>query len=712
MSGTMDGRADSSGRVYQASGDQHIVEHHHHGGAGPATWVGTESVRQPIGGRAPLALRDRTELMHTLRAAMAPGVHNQVYVLHGMGGCGKTAVARALFQLATTESQRIGFWVNAADRTSLRSGMLAVAADRGATEGQLNAARNGLRAPADLVWERLAESESPWLLVLDNADTPEVLQEGGWLRASPRGTVLVTTRRATPHWWPHAQLHHVGVLPREAAAQVLCDLAPETGTIEQATEVADRLGRLPLALTLAGGFLSQQIIDPWTMTKYGQHLEGQGRVDLIDQGANALVPQDDRHLIARTWQLSLNALSSQGVQEATSLLRLLACFGPDPLPLALLNGRQIDAVVPRARAEVALRGLLDQSLTGMVDAGVRCLQTHAVVLDSVRAGMSHEQVTQLTDAAAKILGAVVPAVPERGPKDLKTGLLAPHILALLSHSTDASVVAAALDVAIRLACALHRSGDYLSAWELASTSAAVAGPLLGPEHHLVLSAHARAGRALFRLGRFVESEKLLRRVLEDRERLLGTDHPDTLESYFAINHPLQQLGRRTEGIALLQRAAEGRERVLGKEHPLTLQSRAILLEYLPLDVLADEVDGAAMPLPQVCALHLGPDHSVTLGARLSYGYALFRLGRLEEAVGGARTVAKDYERCHGPDYALTLSAQLQYALIRAGLGDTLSAVELMATVADRREQSLGAEHPYTTKARELLAEFRARLGHH
>ncbi|QCN85525.1 hypothetical protein DDJ31_11325 [Streptomyces griseoviridis] len=31
MTGGMDGRAEDRGRVYQASGDQHISEHHHHG---------------------------------------------------------------------------------------------------------------------------------------------------------------------------------------------------------------------------------------------------------------------------------------------------------------------------------------------------------------------------------------------------------------------------------------------------------------------------------------------------------------------------------------------------------------------------------------------------------------------------------------------------------------------------------------------------------
>ena len=48
MSSAMEGRADSQGRVYQASGDQHITEHHHHGvevsGAGP------DSVRRPAFG--------------------------------------------------------------------------------------------------------------------------------------------------------------------------------------------------------------------------------------------------------------------------------------------------------------------------------------------------------------------------------------------------------------------------------------------------------------------------------------------------------------------------------------------------------------------------------------------------------------------------------------------------------------------------------------
>ncbi|WP_425244679.1 tetratricopeptide repeat protein [Streptomyces citrinus] len=172
---------------------------------------------------------------------------------------------------------------------------------------------------------------------------------------------------------------------------------------------------------------------------------------------------------------------------------------------------------------------------------------------------------------------------------------------------------------------------------------------------------------------------------------------------------MQQLGHAAEGVTLLQRATDGRERVLGKEHPLTLQSRAHLLEFLPITDLAVEVDGAMMPLPQECALHLGPDHAVTLGSRLSYAFSLVRLGRFEAAVEDARQVAQDYERCHGPNYALTLSAQFLYARVLAALGELEPAVELMALVAHRREQSLGDQHPYTARSYELLEELRAKV---
>jgi tetratricopeptide (TPR) repeat protein len=661
-----------------------------------------------------------------LREGLAPDRSAEVHVLHGMGGCGKTAVAQALFDIATREHGRVGLWINAADRAGLRSGMLAAAADRGARDGELLGARQGHRPAADLVWDYLDRSPEPWFLVLDNADDPTILREGNWLRASPRGTVLVTTRRAAARWWPGAELQHIGVLPREDAARVLCDLAPHCGTVAQAAEVADRLGRLPLALTLAGGFLAGQVIEPWTMDLYGRRLDDGERVELIDRGADVLTDEDPRHLVGRTWQLTLDSFEERGLPEAVALLRLLARLAPEPLPLSVLNRPEIGAVLPPSRTQVALTALLDHSLTQLVDLdGLRCAHSHGVLLDSVAAGTPRQDVEVLDTTAARLLEAAVPATPQPGPYDPRLRLLAPHALALLRRTADPALAAGALRVATRLAVALHRTGDYMSAWETADAAAALAARTLGEEHRLVLAARGRCGRSLFRLGRYDEAEDLLRGVRAAQVRLFGADDPDTLDTGHGLQLVLGNHGRRDEAVALLRSVVAGRQAVLGPWHPATLRSRVSLLALLTAPELAaedaaeaDSGTGAAadhgddtaagtglLALPGVCARHLGPDHAVTLSARHNHARVQFVLGRFQAADDEIGQVVEDYRRVLGPEYPAVLAAQQLQAQTRAALGDAETGIRLMTEVVAARTHSLGAGHHFTVVSRDLLAEL-------
>ena len=108
----------------------------------------------------------------------------------------------------------------------------------------------------------------PWLLVIDNADDPQILggpdpgtgvAEGrGWLRPilPSSGSVLVTSRDGNAvSWGPWCVRHRLTVLPAEEAADVLADYAghlPRLGSDTDASALAERLGGLPLALRIAG----------------------------------------------------------------------------------------------------------------------------------------------------------------------------------------------------------------------------------------------------------------------------------------------------------------------------------------------------------------------------------------------------------------------------------------------------------------------------
>ncbi|MFE5815564.1 tetratricopeptide repeat protein [Streptomyces sp. NPDC056479] len=665
----------------------------------------------PLVGRAPGVLRDRDELREVLGAAAA-GPGGEVHVLHGLGGCGKTALAYWLFSETVRDHGRVGFWVNASERMSLRAGMLAVAGDRGAAAGELAAAAAGQRAAADLAWHHLDHSADPWLLVLDNADDPSILEDGAWLRISPRGIVLVTTRHATTHLWrqPGMTRHGIGVLPLDDAAQVLCDLAPDAGDLRSARKVAARLGRLPLALTLAGSHLAHQLLESWTMDEYDRKLD-EASTGLVDRGATGYGRGESRHLVSRTWQLSLDTLAANGLPQATPLLRLLSYWAADPVPLSLLAGAargQVELDGPQTglqadSLEPALMGLLDHSLAEIVEArGVRCVQVHGVLLDSVAAGVPEAQATALAEAAADLLEA---ALPEHGVESpqvrSRLALLAPHATALLRRAPSESTAA----LAVRTARHVFESGDFAAALELAPGVVARSEEVLGNEHPLVLEARHVQALALYRMGDYAASEALERSVLERRELLLGPDHPDTLRSCLNLTWPLFLRERIEEAAQWAYRALEGQRRVLGEGSPETLSTWTYVIELMPYLEDGHEFELEAATLLRTCEQVFPPDHVTTMAARHSYAEGLRVLGRYVEAEPLAHRVLADRTRFQGPDHPLTLSALCLKARVERGLGRIDDAVVTLGEVIARRERVLGPEHPFVVENREWLAQW-------
>jgi NB-ARC domain len=229
--------------------------------------------------------RDRSEILTTLASASSDA---RVWVLHGLGGSGKSRLAlEAAFQAQQRGTEV--WWISAAELSGLISGMRSLGRRLGMTDAELEH-----EDIADVIWGRLAvRRDPPWLLVIDNADDPHMLAspgghvaEGrGWLRPifGDSGMVIVTSRDGNwASWGPWCRLIRVGMLSVDDGAAVLADSAGDDaalGGAEDARMLASRLGGLPLALKMAGAYLAEsaaiprQFADSGTIRTYRQYLD-------------------------------------------------------------------------------------------------------------------------------------------------------------------------------------------------------------------------------------------------------------------------------------------------------------------------------------------------------------------------------------------------------------------------------------------------------
>ncbi|MFJ6609105.1 tetratricopeptide repeat protein [Streptomyces sp. NPDC091289] len=264
-----------------------------------------------------------------------------------------------------------------------------------------------------------------------------------------------------------------------------------------------------------------------------------------------------------------------------------------------------------------------------------------------------------------------------------------------------------LECTLRLAVALHRAGDYASALSVAQDAVAHGTDVLEANHPAVIAIRRRAGRTLYRLGRYEEAEEAHRRALTDCTAVFGAHAVETLEGCAGLSPVLAWVrDQKDEAMALTRRVVEGRTATLGATHPSTLIARTHLLEFAAGPEMAPD---SGAELVSDCHSEVGPDHPITLDAELNYGFALVAAGHQNRALPLVRTVVAGSERTYGIDHPKTLAARSLLSRVLGELGRFQEAAEQAELVADARARVLGAGHPWTQWSLDRLAERRRAL---
>jgi tetratricopeptide (TPR) repeat protein len=471
--------------------------------------------RQLVTLRAQLEARQRA-------AALVPAA-----ALYGMGGVGKTQLARAYAHRYRRHYQ-LGWWIPAHSPLAASTALAELAARLGAPVELPQAEQ------LTYLGEALAERDG-WLLIFDNASDPAALER--FVPAAGQGHVLVTSRSSA--WQGVADPVPVELLSPEAAAGLL---AERTGDRDHqaAVRLAEELGRLPLAVEQAAAYATQQRLSLAAyLTMFRER-----RAELLARGQ----PLAYEGTVAAAFTLALDQLQRHD-PAALQLLELCALLAPDEIPVgSLLDQAPLLAEPLASVASDHLRrgetlGVLYQAamLTPDVDDTARLHRlVQAVTLDRLAAQDRPERVT----TAVAVLAAAFPAQPWEATQWPVCARLFPHGATVVDHARDQRLVTASLGEL------LHRMGSYVWGRGLGLPRAReLLDHAVRVRQQLHPGAHLDTARSLNNLANVVQDQgehpkagELYAQALAMFRQLLEGDDPRTAMALDNLATTLYRLG--------------------------------------------------------------------------------------------------------------------------------------------------------------------------
>ncbi|ETI21604.1 hypothetical protein G647_07951 [Cladophialophora carrionii CBS 160.54] len=623
-------------------------------------------------GRQLLADRVKEQL------GQASGGEHRIVALYGLGGSGKTQ-----FCLRYAESNRASywgvFWIDASTRENAEAGfaLLGLQAGKGSTFA------------AGKYW--LSQSPKPWLLVLDNADDPD-LDISEFIPAGAHGHVLITTRNPNVAIYATAGSFRLqGLDPEEAITLLLrsaypSDHASETGAAKRslAQSIAAELGYLAIALDHAGATIRRKV---YTLEKYLHFYLGY-RHRLLSSPKSISADEAD---VITTWEIPFRRIEkreSVEYKDAVVLMHIFAFLHFESISehifrvswAASENNSSSDVLLPdllrldsscsdeaQIRLRRAIGVLCDYSIIDH-DVEREVCSLHPVIHRWARTRLSDgEQLVSWLDCTIKLLVRCISPNLEASGRRFRRHLL-PHIESCLQmlefHTPSFPQTRERADQMERFAWVYAESGGWKSALGLQTKIIDYRARTLGRTHEDSLRAQRSLSQIHWNLFNVQAALDIQHQILKARwwsrpsiVYWASPWMPDHISYCIALDDLTQTLwlaGRRDLSKWTGERAVNG------------------LLK------------------------RIGPDDPRTLNAMFNLGRTYLHIGDLEKAHKLLSTVLLKRKRLFGQNHPDTLMARNELGMSFCARKERLGVAERLVTnVHEARKQVLGEEHAYT-----------------
>jgi tetratricopeptide (TPR) repeat protein len=590
--------------------------------------------------------------------------------LSGLGGMGKTQTAIEYAYVYRAE-YRVVLWSVADSRDALLSGFAAFAQLLDLPEK----VEKDLSVVAAAVRGWL-ESNSGWLLILDNVDSIEDLLMISQFAPNAGGHVLITTRlQATGGI---AELVELNKMTPDEGARFLLRRAKQNTGHASAREISVEVDGLPLALDQAGAFIEET---PSTFKEYLDLYRAEGAALRGRRGK--LAP--DHASVTITFSLAFAKLAEAN-PAAADVVRGCAFLAPDAIPEEVFTqagaewGEPIASVAARPR--LWLEAIEEAGKFALIrrDAVNKSLYIHRLVQEVVKDQMDAETRRTWAERAVEALDGVFPGV------EFQTW---PQCERLSAHVKIAAYLVEGFGSASAEAARLfNESGLYLleraqyhEAEPLLRRAITTYEKTLGPEHPSTALSLNNLAELYREQGRYAEAEPLHRRAIAIREGALGPGHPDVAQSLNNLALLYGRQGRYDEAEPLHRRALIIREEALGPEHPDSAGS----LNNLAMLYGRQGRYGDAEPLCQRALAILdktsGPGHPSTAISLNNLAWLYRNQGHYAEAEPLYRRALAILGNALGPEHPNTINAIRNYAELLRKLGRDAEADKLLARLS-------------------------------
>jgi len=653
---------------------------------------------------------DVLDQLHKALMATGSTALAQRQAISGLGGIGKTQTAIEYASRHRGEYKAV-LWAVAESRETLISGFTAIAS-------VLDLPVKNIQDQTLVVStvKRWLELNTDWLLILDNADEPRLLED--FLPSAPKGHIILTSRAQV--------FDSVGIFnpieleemsPEDAKKFLLMrtgrhDLeADENEAVEQ---LAHKLDYLPLALEQAGAYIKQ------LRSSFRDYLASYNKrgLELLEKGT---APGNYGKSVRTTW--SLNFQQVEEVSKASAdVLRVSAFLSPDRIPNELI-GMGAAELGPELSSQLAnvetdplvfdevLNPLIQYSLIHR-DLNSSTYDIHRLVQAVLKEGMNNEARQLWIERTVNAIARVLPEVDIDEPSSWD------EIERILPHAQICSELIESWSIeSLEAALVLNNLGRYLhfrarldEAGVLYNRSLIIREKLLGDENADVATSIHNLGWLYFDQGRYFEAEQFYISSISIREKALDADHPDMATSLYQLARLYIEMGRYDEAEPLLNRTLKIREKIFGPENTKVAEiydEQACIFYDLNEYIEAEKLVKKSLEITEKL---LGPEHD-NMGRVLGFLGSIYKnTNRFAEAENLYLRSRSIIETVFGTDYPGVAVDLNNLANLYIEMGRYDEAEPLLTRALEITEKAFGREHPDLAFRLTSLAGLYQRLG--